>query len=77
MMHLLEKTSIFILLAPTCYLQLTGTVRSRGSYMILMYYHTVSHFSYAPSFQGPLFLTKMLESNILFDYLLIDMLSVL
>ena len=33
MMHLLEKTSIFILLAPTCYLQLTGTVISRGSYM--------------------------------------------
>ena len=26
--------------------------------------NTVSHFSYAPLFQGPHFLTKMLESNI-------------
>ena len=32
---------------------------------------TESHFSYAPLFQGPQFLTKMLESTILFDnYLL-------
>ena len=38
--------------------------------------HTVSHFSYAPLFQSPHFLTKMLESNILYDYLLIDILSV-
>ena len=37
---------------------------------------TVSHFSYAPPFQGPHFLTKMLESNILYDNLLIDILSV-
>ena len=37
--------------------------------------HTVSHFSYAPLFQG-YFLTKMLESNILYDYLLIDILTV-
>ena len=37
---------------------------------------TVSHFSYAPLFQGPYFLTKILESNILYDNLLIDMLSV-
>ena len=37
---------------------------------------TVSHFSYAPLFQGPHFLTKMLESNILYDYLLIGILSV-
>ena len=33
---------------------------------------TVSHFSYAPLFQSPHFLTKMLESNILYDYLLFD-----
>ena len=37
---------------------------------------TVSHFSYASPFQGQHFLTKMLESNILYDYLLIDILSV-
>ena len=37
---------------------------------------TVSHFSYVPLFQGPHFLTKMQESNILFDNLLIDILSV-
>ena len=37
---------------------------------------TVSHFSYAPLFQGPYFFSKMLESNILFDNLLIDFLSV-
>ena len=33
---------------------------------------TVSHFSNAPLFQGPLFLTKMMESNILYDNLFID-----
>ena len=33
--------------------------------------HTVSHFSYAPLFNGPFF-TKMLESNILSDNFLID-----
>ena len=38
--------------------------------------NTVSHFSYAPFFQGPHFLTKMLESNILYDSLFIDILSV-
>ena len=38
--------------------------------------HTVSHFSYAPLFQGPHFLTKMLESNIPYDNLFIDILSV-
>ena len=37
---------------------------------------TVSHFSYAPFFQGPYFLTKMLESNILYDNIFIDILSV-
>ena len=37
---------------------------------ILVY--TVSHFSYAPLFEGPHFLTKMLESNILYDNLFID-----
>ena len=36
----------------------------------------MSHFSYAPPFQGPHFLTKMQESNILYDNLLIDILSV-
>ena len=36
---------------------------------------TVSHFSYAPLFKGPHFFTKMLESNILYDNLLIDILS--
>ena len=39
-------------------------------------YYTVSHFSYAPFFQGPHFLTKMLESNILYDNLFNDILSV-
>ena len=38
--------------------------------------YTVSHFSYAPLFQGPYFLTKMLESSILYDNLFIDILSV-
>ena len=38
--------------------------------------YTVSHFSYASLFQGPHFLTKMLEYNILYDNLLIDILSV-
>ena len=38
--------------------------------------HTVSHFSYARLFQGPHFLTKMLESNIPYDNLFIDILSV-
>ena len=33
--------------------------------------NTVSHFSYAPLFQGPYFLTKMLESNILYNNLLL------
>ena len=32
----------------------------------------MSHFSYAPPFQGPHFLTKMLESNILYDHLRIE-----
>ena len=38
--------------------------------------NTVSHFSYAPFFQAPHFLTKILESNILYDTLFIDILSV-
>ena len=38
--------------------------------------YTVSHFSYAPFFQGPHFLTKMLESNIFNDNLSIGILSV-
>ena len=33
---------------------------------------TVSRLSYAPLFEGPHFLTKMLESNILYDNLFID-----
>ena len=39
-------------------------------------YFTVSHFSYAPPFQGPHFFTKMLKSNILYAHWLIDILSV-
>ena len=38
--------------------------------------NTVSHFSYAPPFHGPHFLTKMLESKILYDHLRINILSV-
>ena len=38
--------------------------------------NTVSHFSYAPFFQAPHFLTKILESNILYDNSFIDILSV-
>ena len=38
--------------------------------------HTVSHYSYAPLFQGPHFWTKMLELNIRYDNLFIDILSV-
>ena len=38
--------------------------------------YTVSHFSYAPFFQGPYFLTKMLELNIRYGNLFIDILSV-
>ena len=37
---------------------------------------TVSHFSNAPFFQAPHFLTKMLELNIRYDNLFIDILSV-
>ena len=37
---------------------------------------TVSHFSYAPLFKAPHLFTKLLESNILYDNLLIDILSV-
>ena len=37
---------------------------------------TVSHFSYAPLFQSPHIWTKMLELNILYDNLLIDILSI-
>ena len=48
----------------------------RGPSVLLLSLNTVSHFSYAPFFQGPHFLTKMLESNILYDYLFIDILSV-
>ena len=50
-----------------------------GEYLVMMVIiedHTVSHFSYAPLFKGPHFFTKMLESNILYDNLLIDILSV-
>ena len=36
--------------------------------------NTVGHFSYAPLFQDPHFLTKMLELNILYHNLLIDIL---
>ena len=43
---------------------------------VKMVHYTVSHFSYTPIFQGPHFLTKMLESNILYDNLYIDILSV-
>ena len=39
--------------------------------------HTVSHSSYALLFQGPHFLTKILEFNIHYDNLFIDILSVL
>ena len=38
--------------------------------------YTVSHFGYAPLFQCPHFLTKILESNMLYDNLRIDILSV-
>ena len=37
---------------------------------------TVSHFSYAPPFQGPHFSTNMLKSNILYENLVFDTLSV-
>ena len=37
---------------------------------------TVSHLSYSPLFQGPHFFTKKVESNILYDSLLIGILSV-
>ena len=36
----------------------------------------MSHYSYTPPFQGPHFLTKILESNIFYDNLLIAILSV-
>ena len=49
----------------------------KNSNWIQYLYNTVSHFSYSPPFPGPHFLTKMLESNILFDNLRIDILSVL
>ena len=58
------------------------TIRYLSSFILLEAYcvgtvqYTVSHFSYAPFFKGPHFFTKMLESNILYDDLLIDILSV-
>ena len=51
-----------------------STYKQKQIHNILAY--TVSHFSYAPFFQGPHFLTKMLESNILYDNLFVDILSV-
>ena len=42
----------------------------------LIHVFTVSHFSYAPLFQCPHFLRKMLESNIFLKNLLIDIFSV-
>ena len=59
----------------------TTGVSVRGSFykfikFIANYVHTVSHFCYIPIFQGPHFLSKMLESNILYDNLFIDILSV-
>ena len=45
-----------------------------GENIIVNLTNTVSHFRYAPPFQGPHFLTKMLESNILYAHLLIDIL---
>ena len=44
-------------------------------FLIQYQQHTVSHFSYAPPFQGPHILAKMLESTILYDHLRIDILS--
>ena len=44
--------------------------------MFFYFVYTVSHFSYAPFFQGPHFLTKMVESNIVDDNLFTDILSV-
>ena len=37
--------------------------------------NTVSHFMYLPLFRANMFLTEMLESNIFYDNLLIDILS--
>ena len=50
--------------------------RKSAMLIIKLKVYTVSHFSYAPFFQGPHFWTKMLELNILYDNLLIDILSV-
>ena len=47
-----------------------------GGGCLMQRQYTVSHFSYAPLFQGPYFLTKMPELNILYDTLLINILSV-
>ena len=38
--------------------------------------YAVSHFSCTPLFQAPRFFTKILESNILYNRLLIDIVSV-
>ena len=51
-------------------------IRDHIVFGIKIHQSTVSHFSYAPLFQGPHFLTKMLEPNILYDNLFIDILSV-
>ena len=54
------------------------SVHTCGSCNIVQTLNTcfrVSHFSYAPLFQRPHCLTKMLESNTLYDNLLIDILS--
>ena len=61
-------------------IQITLTSVKTLRYLSVRYYPvtyiTVSHFSYAPPFQGPHFLTKMLESNSVYDNLFIDILSV-
>ena len=59
-----------------------GSLCTKGLNVYLYEFHsffrvcnTVSHFSYAPFFQAPHFLTKILESNILYDNLFIDIKS--
>ena len=70
--HLLYSYTLFLRVFKTH--SLPSLIFNYIEYFILIY--TVSHFSYAPLFQGPHFLTKMLESNILYDNLFIDILSV-
>ena len=72
LIHLTSCSNLLLLFHVTCPVDIYYIYTLNN----LKYACTVSHFSYAPPFQGPHFLTIMLESNILYDNLLMNILSV-